>query len=820
MSSVTPGETTDEATAVDTDAEPTSGARREDAEVLTGARKYTGDFSPADTVHAAVYRSPYAHANIIDIDMSAALALDGVLGGFTGETLPGYVLPLTWGRGFTPDPGDQHQEKNPRTNSFGHYCLAREKVRFVGEPVGVVVAEDRYTAEDAVGLIRAKYEQLDPVVDELTALEPDSPLLYEEWGHNRLLEFDIEHGDVDAAFAEADHVIEEELRHHRFTGTPMEPRAVLAHYDPTDQYVQMYASVQKPHNIASHVENSLDIPALKVDVNAENIGGGFGIKTGYYPEAQLVPVLAIEFGRPVKWTELRREHLVASVHAREQTHRVKIGVNDDGRILGLADEIIANSGAAYPHAAIPAHITTSQFIPGTYDIQNFRCRMVGVVTNKAPFGAHRGFGKAEAAFVIERVAKIVADALDIDPAEFRYRNFIQPDQFPYVSATGSTYDSGNYPEALRRALELVEYDRWRERQAQRRSEENTRLLGIGIGVCVEPSSAAREGAAATPGYYAVRIRIDTGGQVYVFPEDPDLGTSHETSILTIISEELEVDPATVKVIQGDTRACPYGSGSYSSRFSVVGTTACYEAAHRMLDRMKRIAAHQFDESPDALAVHHGRLHTPAGDSLSFREIADLAYHRLDKLPGGMDPGLDLLHYTRAPNIDYDVPGTGRMNNFSAHPYTADIAVIDLDPATGLFEILEYVSVHDCGNILNEKIVEGQHLGALAHGFGGALLEELPYDENGQPLHQTFIDYLVPSANEIPEVTLDHTVTPTPFTPGGYKGSGETGTVSPPPVLTNAVEDALAPFGVKIREPSPMKPDFIWQKIHGRHDTDP
>lgn len=791
------------------------GSRREDHEIVTGTRQYTGDLLPDNTLHAAIYRSPHAHAELNNIDLSRARAMEGVFDAWSFDSLPAFVKPMNSSplSSLAIHPlQDNTTADNPRIKSFDHYPLAAKKTRFVGEPVAIVAAEDPYVAEDAIEKIKADYEPLEPVLDEMKAIGEESPLVYDEWGDNELLNFEIEHGNTETAFDRADHVIEEEIRHHRFTGTPLETRSVVASFDPEAVHVIVNASVQKPHSIATKIQHCLDIPGISVDVKAENIGGGFGQKTGYYPEDLLIPSLAIETNRPVKWVERRQEHLTSSIHAREQTHRMAAGVTAEGDILGISDEIIANSGVAYPHAAVAAHLTTAQFMTGAYDIQDYRCTVHGMVTNKAPFGAHRGFGKAESAFVIERFVDIIARELGLDPADVRYRNFIQPEDFPYRSASGSNYDSGNYPRALERALELLEYERWRTEQDTRRDQNSTVMVGIGMGVCVEPSAATRRDALPTPGYYAVKIRIDLDGKLYVYPEDPDIGTSHEESILTIVQDILDVDQAQVAVRQGNTEMNPYGSGTYSSRFSVMGTSAVRGAVEELGERLCSIAGKYFGESSESLALSAGGVQSSeTGNSLSIAELAHLSVLPTH-LPEGMDPGLELTYHYPAPNIDLDLPGKGRFGSFSAHPYTADAAIVLVDVTTGVFRVEKYVSVHDCGNMLQPKIVEGQHLGALAHGFGGALSESLPYDSSGNPLHQTFTDYAVPTANEIPEITLEHIETPSPFTPGGHKGAGETGTVSVPPVLLNAVEDALVPLGVEFRDGSPITPGYIWEHI--------
>ncbi|MFW5918136.1 MAG: xanthine dehydrogenase family protein molybdopterin-binding subunit, partial [Haloferacaceae archaeon] len=413
------------------------GFRREDAEILTGQREFTADYTPENATHAAILRSPYAHAVIRDVDLSNALEIDGVVAAWSGQTLPEYVKPLS---PFPFQETDPFHTGNPHIKFHDHRPLAEEKVRYVGEPVAVVVAEDRYTAEDGVDAIEAEFDPLPAVVDERDGLTEEAPLLYEEWGDNEMVSFEVEGGDPEAAFEEADHVIEEEIEHHRFTGTPMEPRAVVAEWDSADRMLRLHDTTQLPHVITTVVEDSLDIDSLKVEIEAEKLGGGFGQKWGFYPEEVLIPSLAIATERPVKWVERRQEHMVATSHAREQSHEVRVALEDDGEILALDDTVYANAGAAYPQGAPATHLTTTMFLPGTYRIRNYRCELHSVATNKTPFGAHRGFGKSEAAYVIERVADICAAELDMDPAEIRKRNFIPADEFPYESVTGNRYD--------------------------------------------------------------------------------------------------------------------------------------------------------------------------------------------------------------------------------------------------------------------------------------------------------------------------------------------------------------------------------------------
>jgi carbon-monoxide dehydrogenase large subunit len=569
--------------------------------------------------------------------------------------------------------------------------------------------------------------------------------------------------------------------------------------------------------VSALLEDSfLEPKHLKVRVVAPNIGGGFGQKWGFYPEELIVSLASIRLERPVKWIETRREHMVATNHARDQVHDLEMALKQDGTVLGLRDRITADIGDAYPVGGFASIVTTTMYVPGTYRIQDYDCELLGVVTNKTPLGAHRGFGKSEAAYMIERMMDIAADRLGIPPEVIRFKNFIQPEEFPYLCATGSRYDSGNYPEALRKALELAEYPRLRELQAQKRGEG--KLLGIGMCVVVEPSSSSRMGS-YNSGYFSTSIRMDPQGQVYVFHSGNDEGQGHWTTISQLVADELGVDFDQVFVLEGDTRNTPYGSGSYSSRFSIVGTSSVIMAARRLGDKVKRIAAHllETDTGDLELVENEVRVKGDPTKRLSLQQISRTAYHRIHDLPEGEEPGLELTEHYRDPNVELKPAVDGRVAMFSGFPYDAEVAVIEIDPATGFLTILKYVSVHDCGTVLNPRIVEGQHLGALAHGIGGALYEELRYDENGQLLNKSFMDYFVPTVMEIPDYTLGHLVSPSPFTPGGFKGAGETGTIGPPACLANAVEDALRPLGVKIRT-LPLRPDFLWRAIQDARDA--
>lgn len=736
--------------------------RVRDREVLRGEATYVGDVKLPGTLHAVFYRSPHPHARIVRLSLDRALALPGVVFGLTADDLRAHVHDM---QPFPFQSRDPFRGGNPEIKFADRVGLASGKVRFVGEPVALLVAEDRYVAEDALELVDAEYEPLPPVLDAESGAGEAAPLLYEEWGDNITLRFTVSSGDVDQAFRDADVVVERRLRHHRFSGTPIEPRGVVAKYDPSAHALTVWSSSQIPHAVGVLLQNSIKgHDQVSVRVVAPRVGGGFGQKWGFYPEELVVPVAAMLVRRPLRWIETRREHMVATNHAREQTHHVAMALRDDGTVLGVRDRIYADLGDAYPVGGLASIITTPMFVPGAYKIQNYEAQLLGVATNKTPFGAHRGFGKSEAAFCIERMMDEAARRLGIDPVDIRTKNFIQPEEFPYVGATGSRYDSGNYPEAMRRLLKIMDYPRWRERQREARAEG--RLLGIGTVLAIEPSSSTRMGS-YNNGYYGVRIAMDPAGRVLVATSGNDEGQGHSTAIAQLVADEVGIDPRFVRVLEGDTDHAPYGSGSYSSRFSVVGTSAVTIASRRIAEKVKRIAGHLLEADPADVELEAGEARVRGTrTALAVDEIARVAYHRIHDLPDGEEPGLELLYHYRDPNIDFAADDRGRVAMFSSFPYAADGAVVEVDRETGRVSVLAYASVHDCGNILNPKIVEGQHLGALVHGLGGALFEQFTYAEDGRPLNRNFREYLIPTAADIPPLALDHVITPNPFTPGG------------------------------------------------------
>jgi carbon-monoxide dehydrogenase large subunit len=698
------------------------------------------------------------------------------------------------------------------------YCLAVGKVYFVGEPVAAVVATDRYQADDALERIVVEYEPLPAVVDAEAALRSDAPLLYEEWGDNVRVRYHFHGGDVAGAFARADTIVRETIRRHRYTSGPIETRAYLASYESATGHLTMWASTQTPHILRSLLAESIAMPEHRVRVITPAVGGGFGCKIPLYQEEPLLAHLAMRIGRPVKWVETRREHLMSAAHSREQVHYMEVAVKWDGTVLGIRDKMIADLGAYVPQSGLQSVLATSSFVPSGYRVENYEVDMYAVHTNKAPFGAVRGFGKADANFVIERMLDIVARELRLDPLEVRLRNFIQPHEFPYTTVTGALLDSGNYPACLQRAMEAVDYENFRREQPELWRRGTYR--GASVVFMFEPSANAVADSLHT-GYESAVVRIDPSGHVTILAGVAGQGQGHETALAQIAADELGVTPDDITVIAGDTGICPYGLGAWASRFAITGAGSVILACRQLRTKMSRIAAVLLGATADELEGGTSRFFVKGQPerATTVTEIARTAYTQLYKLPAGLEPGLEALAHYITPNIRYVPDEKHRLNMYPSYTSGAYGVIVEVDPASGRVQILRQVFVDDCGNIINPLLVEGQALGGVAQGIGGAMFEELLYGADGQFLSSTFTDYLLPSAMEVPDAQVLHVVTPSPVTLGGFKGAGEGGCIPPPPALTNAVEDALRPFGVRMLA-QPLSPQNVWRAVQAarRHAT--
>jgi carbon-monoxide dehydrogenase large subunit len=764
--------------------------RKEDPRLLTGKGLYVDDIHLPNTAHMALLRSHHAHARIKSLDTSRARALGGVLEVLTGPDIRGELNMLPSAAAL------------PDLRIPDHYLLAVERVRYAGEPVAAVVAENPYIARDALDCIEAEYEPLPVVLDPEKALAIGSPVIYEQWKSNLAGTFELVSGDIQAAFKKADRVVKARLVNQRLIPAAMEPRAVQASYQAGEKMLTVWSTTQIPHTLRSEIARLLKIPDNRIRVMALDVGGGFGSKLNVYPEEGLVPHLAMRLGRPVKWVETRRENMLATIHGRDQINYIELALAKDGRILGFRVRVIVDVGAYLQMLTALIPTLTAIMAPGCYKMPAFAFEMKEVFTNKMSTDAYRGAGRPEATYLIERAMDLAAAELKMDPAEIRRRNFIKSDSFPYTTRTGLVYDSGNYDKALKRALDLAGYKQLRAKQAQLR--KRGKLMGIGLSTYVEICAMGPARAfAAGGGWESATVRVEPSGKVTVLSGSSPTGQGEETTFAQIAADELSVSFDDVAVIHGDTSAVPHGIGTFGSRSTAVGGTAVYMSAHKIKQKMTELGAHLLEISPKSAVWRDRKLasKTSAKKSTTFQEIVRAAYSAKN-MPPGMEPGLDATSYFSPQNFTF--------------PFGTHLCVVEIDPETGEVEITKYVAVDDCGRAVNPMMVEGQVHGGIAQGIGQALYEEAVYDENGQLRTSELMDYVVPKATQLPVYTCDRTETPTDVNPLGAKGVGEAGTIGATPAVVNAVLDALAPYGVTNLD-MPLKPEKIWRVLHTKSE---
>jgi carbon-monoxide dehydrogenase large subunit len=759
--------------------------RVEDPRLITGEGRYVDDVQLPRMCYAAILRSPYAHARIRHIDASKALQTPGVVTVITGKDILGKIGPLPCAAHPVPE------MKMPT-----HYALAVNKVYFVGHPVAVVVAEDRYLARDALDLIEVDYEELPPVTDPQKALQPDAPIIHEDLGTNLAFEWKIEGGDVDAAFAQAEVIVRQEFVNQRLIPVPMEPRCVLAEWDAGNRLLTIWTSTQIPHLVRSLVAGMLNLPENHVRVIAPDVGGGFGQKLQVYVEEALMGYLAMTLDRPVKWTEARRENFMASIHGRDQIGVMELALKRDGTILGLRYDVIADMGAYYQLLTPAIPTLTGLMLCGAYKIPAVRMTKKAVFTNKMCTDAYRGAGRPEATFLLERMMDLAAKELGMDPAEIRRKNFIPPDAFPYTTPHGITYDSGNYEAALHRALELVEYEKWRKEQQEARKQG--RYIGIGISSYVEICGMGPSKAMPAGGWESATVRVEPSGKVIVLTGAHPHGQGEETTFTQIVAEELGVAPEDVMVIHGDTEKVQYGIGIFGSRGLAVGGTAVYMAAQRVKEKARKIAAFLLNVSEAEVESRDGTFVNRNDPSkfVTWQQIAQAAYDPKN-YPPDMEPGLVATAFYEPSNFTF--------------PSGTHICVCEVDIETGEVKILRYVAVDDCGKVVNPLLVEGQIIGGIVQAFGQAMMERCVYDENGQLLTGELLDYAIPKAHNAPKIVVDRVETPSPVNPLGAKGVGEAGTIGATPAFINAVCDALEPLGIRHID-MPLTPARVWHAI--------
>lgn len=738
--------------------------RREDPRLVTGRGLYVDDLAPAQSGLFAVFvRSPYAHANVVGVDASAALAIPGVVGVHTEASLE---LPARKGFGGVPDP----MERSP---------LAVGRVRFAGESVAVVVAETRALAEDGAEAVLARYEPLPPVVDPVAAAADGALLLYPEVGTNVC--YRVAYGQAEDALAGAEVTIRASFRNQRLAPVPIEPNAVVAQPDPDTGGVCVWASSQGPFLVRDSIAESLGLARSQVRVIAPDVGGGFGAKMTLYPEQVVVAALALRLGRQVRWVETRSENLVNMTQGRAQVQQVELGALRDGTALGLRVRVIADAGA-YPQLGAWLPTFTGLMLSGVYAIPRIDYRAESVVTNTTATAAYRGAGRPEAATLIERSMDLLASELGLDPAEVRRRNFIAPDAFPLRTAAGADYDSGEYARALDRALELAGYSELRREQAERRARHDRRLLGIGLATYVEVT-----GGGASREFGSVQVRPD--GSVIVHAGTSSHGQGHETTYAQLVADRLQVPMELVQVVHSDTGRVPRGGGTVGSRSMQMGATAIHLAAAEVIERGRRLAAEELEADPGDLEVADGGLRV-RGVPTSRRAWAELAVRA----------GAEGLR------AEIDFKQVGRTYPFGAH-----VAVVEVDAETGDVRLRQHVAVDDCGTVLNPLLAEGQQHGGIAQGAAQALFEEVVHDADGSPRTASLLDYGIPTMNELPRFEVERTVTPTHLNALGVKGIGESGTIGSTPAVLNAVVDALAHLGIRHLD-MPATPEKVWRAI--------
>ena len=764
--------------------------RREDRRLITGGSQYTDDLVVPGMVHAAIVRSPHAHANIKSIDVEAARSAPGVVAVFTGNDMKGVAgIPTAW---LIPD----SDLKTPE-----HPALARDRVRYVGDGVAVVLAEDRYLAEDAAQLVQVDYEILDAVADQVKAVEEGAPQVHDDAPSNRCFLFKLGGGDLDQAFQDADHVLKFRTTNHRMIPSAIEPRGCLAQYNAASGELTLRMTSQNPHIHRLLLSIVLGVPEHKLRIVTPEIGGGFGSKIAVYADEAVMAFCAMQTGRPVKWVETRRENFLCTTHGRDHVTDVEAAYTNEGKILGLKFKAWANMGA-YVSTAAPGVPTWlyGLMLSGVYDVAAVGAEVVGVFTHTTPVDACRGAGRPEATYLLERAVDLVAQRLDMDPVEIRRRNFIGKEKFPHQVATGVSYDSGDYDAALDRCLEMVDYEAFRNEQAEARKQG--RYLGIGFSTYVEICGLGPSAVVGSTGFQgglweSSVVRVHPTGKVTVMTGANPHGQGEETTFAQVVGDVLGVDIDDVELVHGDTDLVPMGMGTYGSRATAVGGIAAFKAAEKVVDKARKIAAHQLEARDEDLEFEDGRFQVKGTDQgMSFQDVALQAYLAWN-LPEGLEPGLEAQSF-------YD------PSNF-VFPFGAHACIIEVDAETGQTKIVRYVAVDDCGKVINPLIVDGQIHGGIAFGIAQALYEHAQYDESAQLLTGTMMDYAVPKPGQMPSFELDRTVTPSPVNPLGLKGIGEAGSIGSTAAVANAVADALGPFGIDHVE-MPFTPQRVWQAI--------
>ncbi|HEV2583232.1 MAG TPA: xanthine dehydrogenase family protein molybdopterin-binding subunit [Ktedonobacteraceae bacterium] len=771
--------------------------RREDYTLITGQGRYVDDLRPPPgrpaTLHMAVVRSPYAHAAIQEIRLDAARALPGVVAAFGADEL---VASMPNMDGLPIPPGLKQTPRKP---------LAVQKVRYVGDPLAVVLAENLYAAWDARDLVEVDYQPLPVVADPEAALAPGAPILYEEFGTNLGFNAQSSGGDIAATFAQAEHTVRLRVVNQRVAASSLEPRACLFDFDPASGQFTAWVSTQAIYSTRDMLAQFLGLDRNKIRVYNADVGGGFGTKTSFVGEEIIAAALAVRYGQPVKWIETRSENLQSQTHGRGQINYIDAAFQSDGRLLGLRVRTIADLGGFLARSTTLVPNGTSSMLNGPYRIQAIQSQVLGAFTNKVPTGAYRGAGRPEAAYILERTMDRIAHELGLDPVEVRRRNLIAPDAFPYQTLTGMAYDSGNYQATLDAAIKLADYQDWRAKQQQQRAQGNAKMLGIGLATFVEVSGGPMGGPRAPKEAATVRIRSD--GSILVQSGVATNGQGHFTAFAQIAATIFNLPGTQIEVQMNDSALPAFGFGTFGSRTLQTAGAAVHQAAEAARAKALSVAARHLEAALADLELANGRV--------SVRGVPSRAV-TLGELARMVEERPDLIEHER-PNPANGTPieGLAAWRDFSppnaGFSSGTHLAVIEVDSETGDINILNYVAIDDCGTVLNHYLADAQAHGALAQGIGQALYEETLYNDDGQLLSSTLMDYTMPNAQQVPSFQTTFVETPSPNNPLGAKGIGEGGTIGAPPTIVNAVLDALAPLGIKTLD-MPLRPEKVWEKI--------
>ncbi len=772
--------------------------RVEDPRFITGKGDYVSVQTMPDMVEMVVVRSPHAHARIKRVNVEKARQRPGVLAVITGAEIKNRLRPLRV---------ELDAKLNPGYKACDWYMLAWDKARYVGDGIAIVVAENRYTAEDAAELVEVDYEPLPAVVDIEQALKDQTNLVHEEWGDNVLCHTEYATGDVDGAFAAAKVVVREHMRSNRHTALPLEGRACIGSYNRARGEMTLYSATQMPHMVRTKLAERFGFPESKIRVIAPDMGGGFGQKSHFFPEEALIMVAAMAVGRPVRWIEDRRESFLCSYHAKEHIIEGEMAFDAEGRILGARVKELSDIGGynAFPWNSAFEALHCVQMFPGPYRFTNYAFVATSVSTNKMTSSVYRGVGAPVATMIMERLLDLGAAELGIDPLDVRRRNLINREEFPYTSVTGMVYEIGGYQDCLEKAAKMVGYEDFRREQTALRKQNVYRGIGIsnyneitGLG-----SAYFKKVGVPMSSYESANIKIDPSGHVTVWCGTHSHGQAHETIYAQIAADELGVPFERITVRLGDTSDSPYGWGTWGSRAAVSGGGAVVSCSRRLAEKIRRLAGHHLEASPDDIELVDGeaRVKGVPGRKITITEIANrIVFSDASTRPADEEPGLEATYYFDPPPVTF--------------PFGTHIAVVEIDRTTGAMKILRYIVVEDCGRIINPMVLDGQIQGGVAQGLGGSIYEHIVYDENGQPVTTSLMDYLVPSAADVPFMEIGHVETPSPLIPGGFKGAGEGGTIAPFGAIANAIADALAPFGARPQE-LPFTPERIYQLAQGR-----